>query len=144
VATALGVSKIVHVGGGVPCGAYPDLKIARLCLLPKIGEEGRENERAAADKGYRDKENTFITPLKNNRGSHRIDLHNSFINDIKSRHETVNKRLKDFGVLRQMYRGGWKEHTIIFRAICIITQIKMKREPLYDVTVRLGDLVLGY
>ncbi|TPX41958.1 hypothetical protein CcCBS67573_g10544 [Chytriomyces confervae] len=49
VAVALGTSQIVYMGGGVPCGKWPDLKMAHETLLRLI-EPG---ERDAADQGYR-------------------------------------------------------------------------------------------
>ncbi|KAI9328182.1 hypothetical protein BDR26DRAFT_864835 [Obelidium mucronatum] len=36
VASAIGVSKFVHVSGGVPCGEWPDIKMVRTNLLPKL------------------------------------------------------------------------------------------------------------
>ena len=65
---------IVWAYGGLPCGEWPDLKLARNvfihCLLP--------NEKALADKGYRD-QNFFENP---NGDPHK--------KTILARHETVN------------------------------------------------------
>ncbi|ORY31451.1 hypothetical protein BCR33DRAFT_792205 [Rhizoclosmatium globosum] len=50
VATAIGSSNIVHVSGGVPAGAWPDIKLARSAngIVGKL----LRNEMVAADKGY--------------------------------------------------------------------------------------------
>ncbi|KAJ3398384.1 hypothetical protein HDU80_008983 [Chytriomyces hyalinus] len=45
VAVALGTSKIVYVGGGVPCGKWPGLKLVRQTLLKHI----EPYEKVAAD-----------------------------------------------------------------------------------------------
>ncbi|TPX41957.1 hypothetical protein CcCBS67573_g10545 [Chytriomyces confervae] len=39
VAVALGSSQIVYMGGGVPCGKWPDLKMARETILHLIEPE---------------------------------------------------------------------------------------------------------
>eukprot|EP00474_Spongospora_subterranea_P005762 CRZ06220.1 hypothetical protein [Spongospora subterranea] len=57
IVTAFGCSKIVHISGGVPCGLWPDLKLARHCLVPRM----ISGEKACADRGYRDGHQNFFT-----------------------------------------------------------------------------------
>ncbi|KAJ3061833.1 hypothetical protein HDU98_002268 [Podochytrium sp. JEL0797] len=131
VATAIGCSKIVHVSSGVPCGANPDLKMVRTSLLHML-EEG---ERVAADSGYRG-DDRIITKLQG--GTPEIRKHNRRMQEMGARHETVNKRFKDFGILGTgMYRGNVAQLTTIFQAVAQITQLKLEREPLYDIVDRL-------
>ena len=58
---ALGCSKIVHIAGGYPAGQWSDVKIARECLVPRLNKF----EQAAADLGYQDGDNYFLTSYNN-------------------------------------------------------------------------------
>ncbi|KAI9349255.1 hypothetical protein DFJ73DRAFT_960029 [Zopfochytrium polystomum] len=60
VASALGCSQIVLVAGGVPCSDWPDLKLARPGIIPRL----EPDEKVAADKGYR-RGPHFICPIDN-------------------------------------------------------------------------------
>ena len=73
--------NMVWTFGGYPCGLFPDLKLAREAYVHSV-ERG---ERTMADKAYKD-DTYFILPNNvGNRTLHKL---------IMSRHETVNKRLK--------------------------------------------------
>ncbi|KAJ3293818.1 hypothetical protein HDU76_007006 [Blyttiomyces sp. JEL0837] len=122
VATANAVPKIVWWSGGVPCGAWPDLRMVRETLVPLL-EPG---ERVAADKGYRG-EPKVVTHLEGR--TPEITKHNQMLKLMGARHETVNKQLKDFGVLAQTYRGDKAFHPIIFGAVAQITNVKFQRYP---------------
>ncbi len=60
----------------------------------------------------------------------------------RNRQETVNKRFKDWGLLKQVYRHEMSSHGLAFRAIVVITQLAINagevqfeggyRDPLYD------------
>ena len=41
------------------------------------------------------------------------------------RHETINRRLKQFGILGQTYRHSLDKHQFVFRAIAVITQLEI-------------------
>ena len=41
----------------------------------------------------------------------------------KNRQETVNKRLKQFGMLKQRYRYDINMHAEVFRACAVLTQL---------------------
>ncbi|KAF0704056.1 hypothetical protein AaE_015128 [Aphanomyces astaci] len=106
--------QIVWVNGGVPCGAWPDLTLARSgfvrALLP--------NEQALADRGYSG-EAKFITPNTQVRTSQRQK-------QIMSRHETVNARLKQFGALQQKFRHELHLHPLCFYAVANIVQMTIE------------------
>jgi hypothetical protein len=52
---------------------------------------------------------------------------------VTARHETVNKRFKQWGILSQRYRYDLKKHQHAFRAVAALTQIALKTdEPLFD------------
>ena len=113
--------EIVWVYGGLPCGEYSDLKLAREQFIPAL-EDG---EKAVADKTYRDVH--FINPLDdpNSRALQKV---------IMARHETVNKRLKQFRVLQNCFRHELDKHQMCFYAVSNLTQLMiMNGEPLYEV-----------
>jgi hypothetical protein len=121
---AISTGKIVWINGGLPCGLWPDLKIARQAYT-SIVEFG---ELTLADLGYRDS-NFFITPK--NLGEFLTPSRHKF---IMQRHETINRRLKQFSILRNTFRHAIKKHPICFRAIANLVQLSMiNGEPLFQI-----------
>ena len=52
----------------------------------------------------------------------------------RARHETVNRRFKQFGCLSNTYRHKLQKHGAMFHAIANITQLAiMDNEPLFQV-----------
>lgn len=114
------VGHIVWAFGGLPCGDYPDLKLARETFVFALDN----NERALADKGYKD-DSFFILPKNGNSEKHNL---------IMSRHETVNKRLRQFQILKMEFRHNRQKHPIIFHAVANLTQLMIENgEPLFSV-----------
>ncbi|KAJ3076642.1 hypothetical protein HDU98_001652 [Podochytrium sp. JEL0797] len=131
VATALGTSRIVHISGGLPCGANPDLLMVRRTLLKDL-EDG---ELVAADQGYRGDARILVKLGGNSPG---VREHNHNLNQMGARHETVNKRLKDFRVLSSgLYRVDRQSLTQIFVAVAQITNVKLRRQPLFSLEGKL-------
>lgn len=113
--------EIVWAYGGVPCGENPDLLIARDFFVDML-EEG---EKAVADKGYNDAK-YFVTP-KNT-------PHYPNIHVLLARHETVNKRIKQWKILGTRFRHSLYRHPMCFYAIINITQIALESEnPLFSI-----------
>ena len=53
---------------------------------------------------------------------------------VRMRQETVNKRLKQWSIIRQTYRHDLVDHGDVFAAIVVITQIAITNEdPLFAV-----------
>jgi hypothetical protein len=53
---------------------------------------------------------------------------------VRARHETLNKRFKDWGALRRLYRHSRVSHSKVFHAIANIVQVTiMNGEPLFEV-----------
>ena len=54
---------------------------------------------------------------------------------VRSRHETVNKRMKQFGCLRQPFRHhDFAKHSSCFRAVAVLTQVAIEfGETLFEV-----------
>lgn len=117
---SLRTGAIVWAHGGFPCGAYPDLRIARELLVEFLDA----GERVMADRGYND-QRYFILPTEANNGRHKT---------IMSRHETVNKRIRQFAVLSDKFRHKKELHGKCFHAVVNLTQIIIKTdEPLFSV-----------
>ena len=79
-----------------------------------------------ADKGYRGEAEHIVTPT----GDRSLDLGGP----VRGRHETVNKRFKQFGILRRIFRHNVNKHQPAFAAVVVITQLSLENgEPLFAV-----------
>ena len=76
-------------------------------------------EKAEADKGYRGEPSVTRVPTDWINVSEKRAKQNA-----RARHEMVNKDLKQFGCLKQVYRHDLKKHKGIFDAVTTITQLK--------------------
>lgn len=116
---------IVWIHGPFPCGAWPDLRIARDALIYSLDEY----EYYLGDGGYSDGNQYSETP----NGLHDFDQRQKAT--VHARHETVNKRFKQWGALRDVYRHKHQNHSAVFRAIANITQLAISNgsEPLFTV-----------
>jgi hypothetical protein len=81
-----------------------------------------------ADGGYRDGGVFAKTPTGLNNDEQRVKKL------AIARHETVNKRLKQFNNLANVYRCNLEDHGYNFRAIAIVTQIAIQSEEPYENT----------
>jgi len=112
--------EIVWANGGYPCGSWSDLKIAREHFVHFL----EPNEKALADKGYPDS-SFFILPTQQNQERHEL---------IMSRHETINKRIKQFNVLTVPFRHDLSKHKICTHSVINVTQLVIENEePLFSV-----------
>ena len=95
---------IVWAMGPLPCGDWPDANVF-LCALKQMLDEG---ERVEADDGHVGDDPTHVK------------VHGSFVHPqedktlcvravVRRRHETANKRLKQFKVLSTTFR-----HSVLF------------------------------
>lgn len=82
------------------------------------------NERSMTDEGYKDAK-YFSLPSDVNNKRHKF---------IMSRHETINKRIKQFNVLSQTFRLNLSLHKICFHAVVNLTRLVIKyEEPLFRI-----------
>ena len=52
---------------------------------------------------------------------------------VRSRQETVNKRFKNWGILKQVFRDNIPKHGDAFCVIAVLTQLSIEDgEPLFD------------
>lgn len=102
---SIGNGDIGWASGGLPCGDWPDIKIAKELYLHYASREI-----TLADKGYRYK-HFFKIPS------------NAFEKRILARHETVNNRVKQFGILDSRFRHPLKKHPIVFHSCVNLVQV---------------------
>ena len=115
---------IVWCNGPYPYGEWSDIKIARHTIVDLL----QEDEMCVADGGYRDGYEHFETPTGLNNYDQRMKKL------ARARHETVNKRIKQFKVLSEQFRHPLEKHGICFRACANLTQLVIKYEaPLFQV-----------
>jgi hypothetical protein len=54
--------------------------------------------------------------------------------DVRSRHESCNKRFKEWEILNQVFRHGVDKHRDVFLAVAALTQINIRSgNPLWQV-----------
>ena len=82
--------EIVWAHGGLPCGARPDLRLARDAFIHVLDP----GERIIADRGYRDQ--TFFDIPDGSKDDEQK-------RKILARHETVYRRIKQFSCMVVMY-----------------------------------------
>ena len=107
---------IVRVAGPYKAGRYADLSIFRLGGLKQLLLDA--GEMAEADNGY--KGEPFAISLPDD-GPAWMSTRKK---DARSRHETVNKRFKDWGCMSGVFAYDIKLHTYFFRAVAALTQLQ--------------------
>lgn len=119
--------NIAWIEGPYAAGKYPDVNIFRLALAHWLDP----NERVEADDGY-----IGEAPHKVKCPGCAANPTENLVmqNRVRSRHETLNGRLKNWEILKQVYRHDITEHGDVFRAIAVITQLSIDNgEPLFEV-----------
>jgi hypothetical protein len=119
---------IVWINGPFECGSWPDIRIFKFSLKSFLGK----NERVEADNGYLGEDPmTVKTP---GGISTAVDGRRRERTNIRARHETVNSRLKNFDILKQVYRHDLLDHADVFRAAIVLLQLSIENgEPLFQV-----------
>ena len=94
------------------------------CLANKI----QEGKKVLADSGLKGSEKAS-TRMPGN--SHKMK---HFRSRAQGRQESLFKRFKDFGILRQRFRYGYELHKMVLLAVAVIVQYDMENgHPLFDV-----------
>jgi hypothetical protein len=75
---------------------------------------------ALADGGYQDGYEFFETPTGESNEDQRMKQ------IARARHETINRRMKEFGILQQQYTGDLNKHVFIFMCIANLTQFQIE------------------
>ena len=115
VALSISNCDIVHINGPFRCGEWPDVRIARGNLHPRL----RPNEYYLADAGY-------MGPGPAIRRNNLPRLRIPEFNALMARHETINRRFKEFAILGSTYRHAEEKHGEIFRCIAVLVQIDIE------------------
>lgn len=121
---------IVWIHGPYPCGNWPDLKIFRKALIRMLSL----GEKVHADLGYIGEPSFVVTPIE-------VDPNNlaevaayGLFQNLRGRHETVNRRFKQFEILKRVFRHDVQLHQPVFGACAVITQLAIEGgEPLYPI-----------
>ena len=126
----IGIStgNIVWTSGPYRAGRFPDLTI--FCISGLKEKLLAYGEVAVADKGYQGEPNCIDLP------EHGSAIHQFMMKRTRSRHETCNKRLKQFGILSQRFRNDINLHRQVFHAVVVLTQMNIDNgNPLWDSNV---------
>ena len=123
VAVSIKGGDIVWVNGPYACGSWPDISIFREKLMKKL----LHGEMVEADRGYRGEPTKIRTPIDAATPAEKV---------MKARaracQETANKRFKQFGILKHVFRHDIRKHKMVFESVAIITQLSIQHgEPLF-------------
>jgi hypothetical protein len=120
VALNIMTGDIVWINGPFPCGRYPDITIFRSALMHEL----QPGEKVEADLGYRGERTKVRLPVPGDDIQQRV----------RSRHETVNRRFKQFICLNRVFRHDLGKHGSVFGAIAVITQLEIENgDKLFDI-----------
>lgn len=128
VAVSILSGDLVWVNGPYEPGIWNDIKIFRNALLSMLGV----GERVEADDGYLGEAPAHVKCPKSIGGhDERTEAMQSL---VRRRHETVNKRFKQWKILKDVYRGDISNHWRVLRVCAIVTQLAIENgEPLFSV-----------
>ena len=129
VALCIRTGDICWWHGPFEAGMWNDNMIFQSALAHML-EEG---ERVEADAGYKHSAPRYVKCPKivtSETDPEKIRLQGR----VRTRHETVNKRLKQFKVLKKPFRGTLIQHQKCFAAVVALTQLCFENgEPLFPV-----------
>lgn len=119
IAVAIKTGTIVWANGPYPCGLFPDIKIFNDVLRKKLDSD----EKVLADDGYSG---------DNFQGHFNGDV--ILGRKLRARHETVNRRFKQFTILSTTFRHDLSLHSYCFHAVVNMTEIVLQStNPLFEV-----------
>ena len=131
VGVCIQTGHIVWANGPYEAGAWSDRRIS----LDKIVYELDDEEMVLADGGYNDDYEFFETPTGHNDEDQRMKK------VARARHETINGKLKTWGILKQCFRHNLNKHWMVFAAAIHITQLLIETEDDYIFQVDYNDVV---
>ncbi len=124
------MGNLVWIQGPYPAGAWPDIKIFTSCLAHFL-EPGKCIE---ADDGYHGHVDKVKCPKNDVNPVENLEMQGH----VRAHHETLNGRLKNWGILSQVFRHGILHHGDVFWACAVITQLTIEHgKPLF--LVEYGD-----
>ena len=128
-ATSILNGDLVWISGPWEPGMYNDISIFRKSGIMSLLDEG---ERVEADDGYRgEAPDTVRCPCAWGTAVEEFEQQEAI---ARRRHETINKRFKQFGALKQVWRHKLCNHGKAFRVAAVVTQLSIQNgEPLFSV-----------
>ena len=129
VATCIRSGDLVWISGPWEPGMYNDISIFRKSGIMDMLQEG---ERVEADDGYSGEAPRFVRcPCVAPTAIEEFEQAEAV---ARRRHETINKRFKQFGALKQVWRHQIINHGKAFRVAAVVTQLSIQNgEPLFSV-----------
>jgi hypothetical protein len=109
---------VVWIHGPFPCGRWNDLTIFRHAMLSHLDD----GEKVEADDGYKAEFTKTLTPANNSRTASDATLRQR----NRNRHETINKRLKDWKCLNSPCKHDLAKHSAMFRVVLVICQLAIE------------------
>jgi DDE superfamily endonuclease len=117
--------RVVHIHG--PYHAR-DNDIKNFRKPEGIMDQIPPGRKLIGDTGYQGEPDKITTP-----NPHDSLIVKQFKNRARARHETFNKRIKDYQILRQEFRSDTSYHQIVFESICILCQYDIENgHPLFQ------------
>jgi hypothetical protein len=95
-------------------GSWPDFKIFRSNLKNRLAPR----EKLEADNGYQGEPTAVRTP-----NTAVSDADKRAKTRARAQHETINKRFKHWGCLKQTFRHDLRKHEHVFAAVAVCTQL---------------------
>jgi hypothetical protein len=90
-------------------------------------------EKVVADNGYKGE---VLTP-----NDYIKDVHKKAMSNVRARQETINRRLKRWGILKQEFRSKLAKHHIAVRSVLVLEEIAIENgHPPFQVA-HMGDLL---
>lgn len=118
---------LVWIHGPFPCGDWNDLSIFRSAMKSQLPP----GECVEADDGYIAEDPQVVRAPGAARFMEDKHWHKKR-GKARRRHETVNQRIKVYGVLTKRFRHDYGKHSMCFRACSVLTQLSFdfgKRGP---------------
>jgi len=116
VGVCIKTGDIVWYFGPLPAGMN-DLQVFKIKLKLALGP----GEKVVADRGYRGDAKVIVGPEDWKSAIHRRAMRRAL-----ARQEDINRRLKRWGCLKQVFRHDRNKHHIVFEAVLTITQIEIE------------------
>lgn len=124
ITTCIQTGLLVAIHGPFPCGLWPDIKIYKKYLKPKL----EPNELVESDRGFPDK--TVRAP-----GDYVCKSEKRAKSRVAARHEGMNGRIKSFKCMEHRFRHGVHNHKSFFCVAAVSAQMMYKQYgAAYDVS----------
>lgn len=127
VAVSIIAGELVWINRPYEPGIWNDISMFCNTLISELDE----GQRVEADDGYVGEAPEHVK-CPRSIGHHTITESMQAL--VRRRHETINKRFKQWGILKQCYCGNIMEHGLAFRVCAVVMQLAIEDgEPLFSV-----------